>query len=82
MSNVFTMSSISLHHAPIEVLAYVDNEDDNMENEGDVVESGIVPRTAGETGNDYHENDDVVNVDDDIENTENPSSTANNFVLP
>ena len=75
------MSSISLHHVPVEVLGDVDNENDNMESEGNVVGSGIIPRTAGEIGNDYLENDNGENVDDDIENTKNPSSTANNFVL-
>ena len=66
------MSSISLHHVLVEVLGDVDNENDNMESEGDVVGSGIVPRSAGETGNDYLETDDGENVDDDIENTQNP----------
>ena len=75
------MSSISLHHVPVEVLGDVDNENADMESEGDVVESGIVPKTVVETGNDYLENDDGENVDDDIEKTKNPSGTANNFVL-
>jgi len=52
---------------------------DNMESEDDVVGSGIVPRTTSETRNDYLENDDCENVDDDIENTKNSSSTANNL---
>ncbi len=65
----------------VEVLGDVDNENADMESEGDVVGSGIVLRTAGETGNDYLENDDGENVDDDIEKTKNPSCTVNNFVL-
>ena len=68
-------------HMPVEMLGDVDNENDNMESEGDVVGSGIVPRTARENGNDYLENDDGEGVDDDIENTKNPSSTAHNVVL-
>ena len=65
----------------VEVLTYVDDEDDTMESEGDIVGSGIVPRKTGETGNDYPENDDVVNVDDDIENTKNPSGTVPQTIL-
>jgi hypothetical protein len=75
------MSSISLHHVPVEVLGDVVNENADMESESDVVGSDIVPRIASETGNDYLENDDGKNVDDDIEKTKNPSGTANTFVL-
>ena len=63
------------------MLGDVDNEKDNMESEGDVVGSGIVSRTAGETWNDYLENDDGENVDDDIENTKTPAGTAKKIIL-